>query len=578
MSFFSEASLAMIPSGYKTSKVYSALPITGDGDLTFTRSNDTATRVGPDGLIEKVRTNLATYSNDFSDAAWAKSTGGVGITPVVTPNYTTDPFGGNNGWRLQCDLNGGTTSSDRSWLQQTIAGTTAPTTVSVYAKLNSAGTATFTVTNGSTDSFTITSTDWVRVSSVRTATPASYLFRIGLIGNNGQSDSIDISIAFAQLEVGDVMTDYIATTSAAVSVGPVANVPRLDYLGSSCPRLLLEPQRTNAITFSENFDNAAWLKSGSATTITANSTVSPSGYQDADTWTISAAGARYLSQTKTLTAGAVTASFFVKKGTSDWFAMYIVDGGSSAGFTFNVSDGTLGSAVSSSLTPTASIQDYGNGWYRCVLTATVVGTSIEVRGYVATSASTVSASVGASVICWGAQLEASASYPSSYVNTLGAAVTRGSESASKTGIASLIGQSEGTFFAEVTLLGNTGNFNVLNTENSSVNAITLHIEASQVRGYVYANSSLFNSIIGGSVSVGNTYKMAYAYKSGDAALYLNGVQIGTASQTWAFSASVDKIEVADPDTYFSYQEGIKFAQALLFPTRLSNADLAALTA
>jgi hypothetical protein len=50
MSFFSEASLAMIPSGYKTSKVYSALPITGDGDLTFTRSNDTATRVGPDGL------------------------------------------------------------------------------------------------------------------------------------------------------------------------------------------------------------------------------------------------------------------------------------------------------------------------------------------------------------------------------------------------------------------------------------------------------------------------------------------------------------------------------------------------
>jgi hypothetical protein len=58
MSFFSEASLAMIPSGYKTSKVYSALPTSGDGDLTFSRSNDTATRVGPDGLIEKVRTNL----------------------------------------------------------------------------------------------------------------------------------------------------------------------------------------------------------------------------------------------------------------------------------------------------------------------------------------------------------------------------------------------------------------------------------------------------------------------------------------------------------------------------------------
>jgi hypothetical protein len=70
MSFFSEASLAMIPSGYKTSKVYSAIPTSGDGDLTFSRSNDTATRVGPDGLIEKVRTNLVTYSNTFSNADW----------------------------------------------------------------------------------------------------------------------------------------------------------------------------------------------------------------------------------------------------------------------------------------------------------------------------------------------------------------------------------------------------------------------------------------------------------------------------------------------------------------------------
>jgi hypothetical protein len=59
MSYFDDASLVMIPSGYKTSKVYSVKPTDGTGDLAFTRSNDTATRVGPDGLIEKVRTNVA---------------------------------------------------------------------------------------------------------------------------------------------------------------------------------------------------------------------------------------------------------------------------------------------------------------------------------------------------------------------------------------------------------------------------------------------------------------------------------------------------------------------------------------
>jgi hypothetical protein len=61
MSFFEDASLVLIPSAQKTSKVYSVKPTDGTGDLTFTRSNDTATRVGPDGLIEKVRTNLALY-------------------------------------------------------------------------------------------------------------------------------------------------------------------------------------------------------------------------------------------------------------------------------------------------------------------------------------------------------------------------------------------------------------------------------------------------------------------------------------------------------------------------------------
>jgi hypothetical protein len=57
-------------------------------------------------------------------------------------------------------------------------------------------------------------------------------------------------MAFAQLETGDIATDYIPTTTTAVSVGPVNNLPRLNYPinadGSvGCPSLLLEPQRTN---------------------------------------------------------------------------------------------------------------------------------------------------------------------------------------------------------------------------------------------------------------------------------------------------------------------------------------------
>ena len=46
-------SLAMIPSAYADSKVYSVLPNNGDGDFTFNRDSS-ATRVGQNGLIQEV--------------------------------------------------------------------------------------------------------------------------------------------------------------------------------------------------------------------------------------------------------------------------------------------------------------------------------------------------------------------------------------------------------------------------------------------------------------------------------------------------------------------------------------------
>jgi hypothetical protein len=93
MSLYNDASLLLIPSGYKSSKVYCQKPTDGDGDLTFTRASS-ATRVNSAGLIESVatgvprldysqgscpslllepqRTNLALYSEQFDNAAWTR--------------------------------------------------------------------------------------------------------------------------------------------------------------------------------------------------------------------------------------------------------------------------------------------------------------------------------------------------------------------------------------------------------------------------------------------------------------------------------------------------------------------------
>ncbi len=55
----------------------------------------------------------------------------------------------------------------------------------------------------------------------------------------------------------------------------VNDTPRLDWLNSDCPSLLLEPQRTKLQAYSENFSGAAWTPAFS--TITANSSISPNG-------------------------------------------------------------------------------------------------------------------------------------------------------------------------------------------------------------------------------------------------------------------------------------------------------------
>ena len=72
MSIYDKASLVLIPSGTKTSKVYSQKPVNGDGDFTFSRST-AATRVNADGNIEKETQNLLSYSNTFSNSYWTKN-------------------------------------------------------------------------------------------------------------------------------------------------------------------------------------------------------------------------------------------------------------------------------------------------------------------------------------------------------------------------------------------------------------------------------------------------------------------------------------------------------------------------
>jgi hypothetical protein len=586
-SYFDEASLVMIPSGYKDQKVYSVKPLDGSGDLTFSRASS-ATRVASNGLIEKVRTNTILQSNTFSNASWTK-----GNSTVTSGQAGYD--GTTNGWKITATG----TSSVR--LIQSVS-TTGLINISTYLKAGNVNFAVFEIGSAAAwfnlSNGTIGSSGGIVNFKIDAAGNGYYRCSISLTNSSTNNLSIyltdaDGSVSAAvndfiyiqniQVETGDIATDYIATTSAAVSVGPVSGLPRLDYLNSSCPRLLLEPQRTNLWINSEAA--ATWYALD--VTATSNTQTSPSGTQSADTITSNTTNDFHGigSDNIALTSGTkYTGSVFIKAGTGRY--VQLLGGGGAfdqnSYANFDLQTGTITVQGSSA---TANIVNYGNGWYRCEVAATAVNTQND-RFYVAVittanAARAQSHTTALSYYVWGAQTEAGA-YATSYIPTLGTSVTRVADAASKTGISSLIGQTEGTIFVDFVVGAIPRAINIYNNERSattiSTNAILIQpngvIEAQTFRG-----NGTFDTItlVATGYSAGQRLKVGFRYKSGDFALYVNGVQKDTDSGSLTFIGTKSTIELDNNSEYYAFQEAVKYNQLLQFKTPLTNAQLAELT-
>jgi hypothetical protein len=588
--YYAQASLVMVPSLYKTSIVYSERPLSTDGELTFTRASN-ATRVGPGGLIEKVRTNLLLQSNSF-DTTWTAQN-------ATLTSGQSGYDGSSDAWKVEA----ATTSTTRLYQSSSIAANTL-FTISLYAKVGNvdfvrfnlftSGTnsiATFDLTDGTTISSNAIDTAWEDVGSGWVRISATFInvdtiteARIEVRSSSGTATCDAGSFVYiqnAQLETGDIATDYIATTTAAVSVGPVANVPRLDYLGSSCPRLLLEPQRTNAITFSEQMNNAAWIKNVNAA-VTANQAISPDGYQNADlvSNTLVGGGMDYYQLLTGSASTTYTYSVFVKAATHTKCALRAFVGATSPFTTTPAAyfDLATASVIQSYGSATnAKIEAVGsNGWYRVSMTFPTIGTSHYLNLFPLSDTYTLSASNAplnysstGGVYFWGAQYEIGA-YATSYVNTLNSAVTRGADAASKTGISSLIGQTEGTMFVNAANLFPSGSRTIALLYTSGSAFYQMYVNPSnQVR--VDVNGSFL--FLGGSIAANTNYKIAFAYKSGEYALYINGTQIATSAST-TMPSSLTAYYLGNS---LGGEQGGAFSQALLFKTRLTNAQLAELT-
>jgi hypothetical protein len=338
------------------------------------------------------------------------------------------------------------------------------------------------------------------------------------------------------------MTFTRATTATRVDendlVSSVAsNVPRIDYTGGGCPSILLEPQRTNIVLRSENLIMLVLSKNLSS--VSANTTTAPDSTLTADTWTgDGTSGSHYLAQTVSATSGvAYTQSVFAKKGTNNFIQIIgtavIYDANSWANF--DLENGVVGTVGSSA---TATITDFGNGWYRCTMTATATATASG-AGFLlwlitsATSARAETNSLATSVHLWGAQLEAGA-YPTSYIPTTTASVTRNADVLSRDNIYTnnLIVGGGGTWFVD--LINNTaftsdanGNLFLDTASGGITNGINIRSIGTVARLYINFYTSGVNTFQ--YLTTTDTVKLAIKWNGATADVFENGAKVVSAT-------------------------------------------------
>ncbi len=359
------------------------------------------------------------------------------------------------------------------------------------------------------------------------------------------------------------------------------NVPRIDYLNQSCPALLVEPSGQNLVLQSAGFQvSGNWIPTNtSVSTGTTAAFTAPDGTTDADLLTSTSASACNIAQDMTMASGTYTISVFGKAGTSHILSLGNIARGA-RGAWFNLNAGVVTGTVNGG---SASMQNYGNGWYRCIYTSSgIVSGSNTFIVSLSDAANGTTATSGTNLYVWGAQLE-TGSIATTYIPTTTGTGSRAADVISASGalVSGLIGQTEGTIYAEVDVRSFAASAarRIVNIRVDGNNLLSLEMSiAGNSFDFVATSGGVGVTATASGITTG-IYKIAVGYNSAASGtvLYVNGVLRDT--KTIAIpnlSAAVFGLGVR-ADGGAGTQLNDRIRAAAIYTSRLSNDNLMLLT-
>lgn len=346
-----------------------------------------------------------------------------------------------------------------------------------------------------------------------------------------------------------------------------SNVPRLDYLDNTCPSLLLEPQRTNETTYSQDFTQTSYWNNVIDVVVTKNEAIAPDG-----TFTANKIQSNSGTNFKILRVNAftipsgITMSMFVKRGNHDYIIFK-----AQGDYWFNLSNLTWGGSYSN-----VGYEDYGNDWIR--LYATTTSSILSYFGiYLSDSSFNQywTATGNEFVYVWGGQYE-TGSYPTSYIKTVGSTVTRLKDECINGGNSDLFDITEGTFFVDVTPFKASDFFRIsLSNGTGDEEIIYLFVNNNSQVTIISENSGVGQVSYTANITFGTRNKLAFTFKNNEFKFYVNG-SLEHTDTSGAITEDLNVLHFAGNNGAFNFFQG-KVHDTRVYDRVLTDAELISLT-